>query len=101
MEEGEGELRREQPGQGAKPGEDAGSARGTAAILVARRRGKGGVASSGAPEKVGWGNTRGAGAVLGGGATRGAARWPAPAYGRRRRRGAGRRRWKKRSVAIS
>jgi len=47
----------------------------------ARRRGKGGVASSGAPEKVGWGNTRGAGAVLGGGATRGAARWPAPAYG--------------------
>src|SRR6185295_15270084 len=51
----------------------------------ARRRGKGGVASSGAPEKVGWGNTRGAGAVLGGGATRGAARWrrrrTAPAVG--------------------
>ena len=34
--EREGELGREQPGQGAKPGEDAGSARGTAAILVAR-----------------------------------------------------------------
>ena len=30
-----------------------------------------------------------------------AARWPALAYGRRRRRGAGKRRWKKRSVAIS
>ena len=34
--EREGELGREQPGQGAKPGEDAGSARGAAAILVAR-----------------------------------------------------------------
>jgi hypothetical protein len=80
--EREGELGREQPGQGAKPGEDAGSARGAAAILVARAgEERGGVASSGAPEKVGWGNTRGAGAVLGGGATRGAARWPAPAYG--------------------
>ena len=80
--EGEGKLGREQPGQGAKLGEDADSARGAAAILVARAgEERGGVASSGAPEKVGWGNTRGAGAVLGGGATRGAARWPAPAYG--------------------
>ena len=62
--EREGELGREQPGQGAKPGEDAGSARGAAAILVARAgEERGGVASSGAPEKVGWGNTRGAGAV--------------------------------------
>ena len=44
MDEGEGELRREQPGQGAKPGEDADSARGAAAILVARageERGRG------------------------------------------------------------
>ena len=44
VDEGEGELRREQPGQGAKPGEDADSARGAAAILVARageERGRG------------------------------------------------------------
>ena len=36
MDEGEGELRRKQPGQGTQPGEDTDSARGAAAILVAR-----------------------------------------------------------------
>ena len=44
MDEGEGELRREQPGQGTQPGEDADSARGPAAILVAcagEERGRG------------------------------------------------------------
>ena len=42
--EGEGELGREQPGQGVMLGEDADSARGAAAILVARageERGRG------------------------------------------------------------
>ena len=61
--EGEGELGREQPGQGAKLGEDADSARGATAILVARAGEERGVASSGAPEKVVWGNTRGTQAV--------------------------------------
>ena len=73
----------------------AGRKRESAARRVARRPSswraqerKGGVASSGAPEKVGWGNTMGAGAVWSWGATRG---WPGGAGGVRRacRQGAG------------
>ena len=62
---------------------------------------KRGVASSGAPGKVGWGNTRGAEAVWSWGATRGRPGGVCAGVRRRRGRGAGRRRWKKRSVAIS
>jgi hypothetical protein len=69
-------------GRAGKRSTGVGAAGEGAARRVARRPSswraqerKGGVASSGAPGKVGWGNTRGAGAVLGGGATRGAARW--------------------------
>jgi len=62
---------------------------------------KRGVASSGAPGKVGWGNTRGAEAVWSWGATRGRPGGVCAGVRRRRRRGAGRRRLKNRPVAIS
>jgi len=59
------------------------------------------VSSSGAAREGRFQANQGRGAGFGRRRDAWAARWPAPAYGRRRRRGAGRRRWKKRSVAIS
>ena len=91
MDEGEGELRREQPGQGAKPGEDADSARGAAVILVARageERGRGELRGA---REGGLVNTRGAGAVWSWGATRGRPGGVCADVRRRRGRGAGRR----------
>ena len=59
------------------------------------------VSSSGAAREGRFQANQGRGAGFGRRRDAWAARWPAPAYGRRRRRGAGRQRWKKRSVAIS
>jgi hypothetical protein len=53
------------------------------------------------PRGGGFGKTRGARGGLGLGLGTCPSRWPAPAYGVAGGRGAGRRRWKKRSVAIS
>ena len=75
MDEGEGELRREQPGQGAKPGEDADSARGAAAILVARageERGRGELRGA---REGGLGQYQGRGSDLELGRDASAARW--------------------------
>ena len=87
-------------GRAGKRSTGVGAAGEGAARRVARRPSswraqerKGGVASSGAPGKVGWGNTRGA--------TRGQPGGVCAGVRRRRRRGAGRRRLKNRPVAIS
>jgi len=53
------------------------------------------------PRGGGFGKTRGARGGLGLGLGTCPPRWPAPAYGVAGGRGAGRRRWKKRSVAVS
>ena len=95
-------------GRAGKRSTGVGAAGEGAARRVARRPSsgraqerKGGVASSGAPGKVGWGNTRGAEAVWSWGATRGAARWwrrrTAPAVGTVQ----GSERLKNRPVAVS
>jgi len=91
VDEGEGELRREQPGQGAKPGEDADSARGAAAILVARageERGRGELRGA---REGGLGQYQGHAGGLGRARPSGWDRWPRRRTDATRRRGARRR----------
>ena len=97
--EREGELGREQPGQGAKRGENADSARRSATAMAWRAGGR--VAAVQRQESWFGGESRGGQCGLGLGLGTCPPRWPAPAYGVAGGRGAGRRRWKKRSVAIS
>ena len=83
MDEGEGELRREQPGQGVKPGEDADTARGAAAILVARtgeEKGRGELRSA---REGGLGQYQGRTRAVWVGVRCVAGQVAAPAYGRR------------------
>ena len=97
--EREGELGREQPGQGAKLGEDAGLARRSAMVMAWRAGTRGEVRSgqgrpgSSKPGARGWFWAEARRVGRPGGVCAGVRR--------RRGRGAGRRRWKKRSVAIS
>ena len=86
--EREGELGREQPGQGAKRGENVDSARRSATAMAWREGAR--VVAVQRQESWFGGESRGGQCVLVFGLGTCPPRWPAPAYGRCRKRGSGR-----------